>query len=199
MSHPNLLLQETAALLVIDIQEGFRPIIADFEKIADRAAMMVRGCRVLGVPVFVTEQYPKGLGNTATEIANALDDDIRVFEKTAFSSCGADEFVGELTAKGIKQVMICGLETHICVSQTAHDLLDRGFQVHVLSDCVTSRFEYNRMVGLAKMRRSGAVESSIEMALFELMRDSKHQHFKEIQTLIKRLATKNGRNEFLRK
>ena len=185
MSHPNLLHQQNAALIVVDIQEGFRPIIADFDKIVGRVATMVRGCKILGVPVFVTEQYPKGLGNTAAEIENLFDDSTGVFEKTAFSSCGVEAFVSELTDKGIKQVMMCGLETHVCVSQTAHDLLERGFQVHVLSDCVTSRFEYNRLAGLAKMHRSGVIESSIEMALFELMRDAKHEKFKEIQALIK--------------
>jgi len=185
MSHPNLLNVKQAALVVVDIQEGFRPIIADFEKIAERAARMIRGCKILDVPVFVTEQYPKGLGETAFEIRSLLDDGTGAFEKTAFSSCGAESFVAGLTDKGIKQVVICGLETHICVNQTAHDLLDRGFQVHVLSDCVTSRFEYNRLAGLAKMQRSGAIESSIEMALFELMRDAKHEKFKEIQALIK--------------
>lgn len=185
MSHPNLLNQQDAALIVVDIQEGFRPMLADFDKIADRATKVVRGCQILDVPVFVTEQYPKGLGNTAVEITNLFDDNTSIFEKTAFSSCGAESFVAELTEKGIKQVMICGLETHICVSQTAHDLLDRGLQVHVLCDCVTSRFEYNRLAGLAKMQRSGVIESSIEMALFELMRDSKHEKFQDIQNLIK--------------
>lgn len=185
MPHPNLLDQKTAALILVDIQEGFRPIIADFDKIAERAARMMRGCQILEVPVFVTEQYPKGLGETAAEIRNVFDETTAVFKKTAFSSCGAESFVADLTSKGIKQVMICGLETHICVNQTAHDLLDRGFQVHVLSDCVTSRFEYNRLAGLTKMQRSGAIESSIEMALFELMRDAKHEKFKNIQALIK--------------
>ena len=185
MSHPNLLSQQNAALIVVDIQEGFRPMIADFDVIAERSATMVRGCQVLDVPVFVTEQYPKGLGNTAAEIKNLFDDNVEVFEKTAFSSCGAEAFIAGLTDRGIKQVMICGLESHICVSQTAHDLLDRGFQVHVLCDCVTSRFEYNRLTGLAKMRHSGVIESSTEMALFELMGDARHDKFKEIQALIK--------------
>ncbi len=185
MSHPNLLNAKDTALVVVDIQEGFRPIIADFAKIAERAARMVRGCRLLDVPVFITEQYPKGLGHTAAEIRDLFNDSIGVFEKTAFSSCGVEPFVAELTDRGIKQTLVCGLETHICVNQTAHDLLDHGFQVHVLCDCVTSRFEYNRLAGLAKMQRSGVIESSIEMALFELMRDAKHEKFKEIQALIK--------------
>ena len=114
-----------------------------------------------------------------------LSENAEVFEKTAFSSCGAGPFVTKLEELGVKQVVLCGLETHVCVNQTAHDLLDKGFEVHLLRDCVTSRHEYNRLSGIAKMERSGVVPSSIEMALFELMRDAKHEKFKEIQALIK--------------
>ena len=185
MPHPNLLDSSTAALAVIDIQEAFRGVIPDFTLIARRAATAVRGFGILGLPIFVTEQYPKGLGRTADEVRSALADGHEIFEKTAFSSCGAEAFAARLEASSIKQVVLCGLETHVCVNQTAHDLLERGFQVHVLCDCVTSRFEYNRLAGLAKMRHSGVIESSIEMAFFELMRDAKHDKFKEIQGLIK--------------
>jgi nicotinamidase-related amidase len=86
---------------------------------------------------------------------------------------------------GITQVVVCGLETHICVNQTAHDLLDLGFDVHLLTDCVASRFEHDKLAGLEKMKASGVIMSSIEMALFELLRDSSHDKFKEIQQLIK--------------
>lgn len=185
MPHPNILDPRHTALVIIDIQEGFRDAIPDFGLIASRAATVVRGFQVLGLPVLVTEQYPKGLGHTATEIKNVLTDADDIFEKSAFSSCGADAFVAKLNDLSIKQVLICGLETHVCINQTAHDLLDRGFQVHLLIDCVCSRFEYNKTTGLAKMMASGAISSSIEMALFELMRDSKNLKFKEIQTLIK--------------
>jgi nicotinamidase-related amidase len=185
MPHPNLLNANTTALVVVDIQEAFRDVIPDFAEIARRASIAVRGCQILDVAVVVTEQYPKGLGNTATEIMTVLPEDFEVFEKTAFSACGAEPFIAKLEDMGVKQVVLCGLETHVCVNQTAHDLLDRGLQVHVLSDCVTSRFEYNRLAGMAKMLRSGAIESSIEMALFELMGDAKHPRFKEIQKLIK--------------
>ena len=185
MPHPNILDPKQTALVVIDIQEGFRNAITDFGRIVSRAATVVRGFQVLGLPVLVTEQYPKGLGHTAAEIRIVLTDADEVFEKSAFSSCGADAFVAKLNDLSIKQVLICGLETHVCVNQTAHDLLTRGFQVHILTDCVCSRFEHNREAGLAKMLASGAISSSIEMALFELMRDSKHEKFKEIQSLIK--------------
>lgn len=185
MSHPNLLDSKKAALVVIDVQEGFRNAIPDFDGVAGRIATAVRGFQVLDVPVIVTEQYPKGLGATAEEIKAALQDGPETLEKTAFSSCGAAGFVSRLEELDISQTVLCGLETHVCVNQTAHDLLTRGFQVHLLCDCVTSRFEYHRLAGLEKMKRSGVIESSTEMALFELMRDAKHEQFKAIQSLIK--------------
>lgn len=185
MSHPNLLDSKTTAFVVVDIQEAFRNVIPDFTVIASRASSAVRGFQILDVPVFVTEQYPEGLGRTAEEIFLVLPDDFEVFEKTAFSSCGAEPFVAKLKDLGIKQVVLCGLETHVCVNQTAHDLLDRGFQVHVLTDCVCSRFEHDKLAGLAKMQSSGVLSLSIEMAFFELMRDARHDKFKEIQALIK--------------
>ena len=185
MAHPKILDPKTAALVVVDIQEGFRNAIPDFAVVSSRASTVVRGFQILGIPVIVTEQYPKGLGPTAEEIHFVLPDDFEVFEKTAFSSCGAGPFVAKLKELGVKQVVLCGLETHVCVNQTAHDLLERGFQVHLLTDCVCSRFEHDKVAGLAKMQMSGVVPSSIEMALFELMRDSKNEHFNEIQALIK--------------
>ncbi len=185
MPHPKLLDITKTALVVVDIQESFRDAIPDFRQMASRAATVVSGFQILGVPVLVTEQYPKGLGHTAIEAKSALSADLEIFEKTAFSSCGAESFVERLEELGVKQVVLCGLETHVCVNQTAHDLLDRGFQVHLLLDCVCSRSQENKAAGIEKMRSNGVIPSSIEMALFELMRDAKHAHFKEIQALIK--------------
>src|ERR1035437_10316305 len=184
MAHDNLLDQHTSALVVDDVQEAFRNAIPDFALIASRISTAVRGFQILGVPVLVTEQYPKGLGRTAEEILLALPDDFEVFEKTVFSSCGAGMFVKRLADLGTKQVVLCGLETHVCVNQTAHDLLDSGYQVHVLTDAVCSRFDRDKAAGLQKMQMSGVVPSSIEMAFFELMRDAKHGQFKEIQALL---------------
>jgi nicotinamidase-related amidase len=185
MAHPNLLDITKTVLVVVDVQEAFRNAIPDFALVVSRISTAVQGFQALGVPVIVTEQYPKGLGDTAEEIQLVLGDGSGPIEKTSFSSCGAEVFAEKLIELGVSQVVLCGLETHICVSQTAHDLLDRGFQVHILGDCVASRFDYNRLAGLAKMSRSGGIESSTEMALFELMRDAKHEKFKEIQALIK--------------
>jgi nicotinamidase-related amidase len=183
--HPRILDKDKTALIVIDVQEAFRDVIKEFGTVASRIATAVRGFQVLDVPVLVTEQYPKGLGRTADEIREALPDGFEVFEKTIFSSCGAAAFMEKLNELNIAQAVICGLETHVCVNQTAHDLLDRGLQVHVLIDAVCSRSKVNKRTGLRKMVASGVVPSSVEMALFELMRDSKHQQFKEIQALIK--------------
>lgn len=185
MPHPRILDSTTTALAVIDVQEAFRSVVGDFALIASRIPIAIRGFLALGLPVIVTEQYPKGLGRTAEEIALTLPGDFDYIEKTAFSSCGAGGFFDRLDSAGTKQVVVCGLEAHVCVNQTAHDLLDRGLQVHVLTDCVGSRFEHDKQAGLSKMFSSGAVPSSVEMALFELMRDARHDKFKEIQNLVK--------------
>ena len=183
--HPRILNKNKTALIVIDLQEAFRNVMDDFEKIARRTAVAVRGFEILGVPVLVTEQYPKGLGRTAAEVLEAMPADSQIFEKTAFSSCGASAFLEKLTALNISQAVLCGLETHVCVNQTAHDLLDHRLQVHLLTDAVCSRAKVNKKAGLRKMFASGVVPSTTEMALFELMRDAKHEQFKEIQALIK--------------
>ena len=107
-----------------------------------------------------------------------------VYIHVSFSSC-IDSFLGKLSETGAKQVVLCGLETHICVNQTAHDLLANGFEVHVLTDAVGSRYSQDREAGLSKMLQSGVTPATVEMSLFELMRDARHEKFKEIQNLIK--------------
>lgn len=185
MSHPNTLNFEDAALVIIDIQEAFRPVIGDFETVVQNTARMTQGASILNLPVVVTEQYPKGLGKTVAEIAGNLPEQTEIVEKTAFSSCGATGFMGKLNELNRKQVIVAGLEAHICVNQTVHDLLSQAFQVHLLTDCITARKSENKNIGLCKMKHSGALPSCVEMALFELMRDAKHEQFKAIQKLIK--------------
>jgi nicotinamidase-related amidase len=185
MPHPRTLNPSTATLIVVDMQEAFRSAIGDFSLLISRISMAVRGFEVLGVPVIVTEQYPKGLGRTAEELLLSFGGEPEIYEKRTFSSCGADAFVKRLATLNIRQTVICGIEAHVCVNQTAHDLLDRGFDVHLLTDCVASRFEHDKQAALAKMHSSGAIPSTVEMALFEMMSDSTHEKFKEIQALIK--------------
>lgn len=185
MSHSKILDKTRAALVVVDLQEAFRSAISDFPMIASQAAIAVRGFLILELPVIVTEQYPKGLGRSADEILFSLPDDFEVVEKSTFSSCGAVTFLEKLRADNISQIVLCGLETHICVNQTAHDLLNEDFEVHILQDAVGSRFDHDKTTALQKMRMNGVVPSTVEMSLFELLKDSKHEKFKEVQNLIK--------------
>lgn len=185
MSHPKILDPKKAALVVVDVQEAFRSAIPEFPQIASRISMAVRGFQTLNLPIIVTEQYPKGLGRTAEEILFSMPPEFEFLEKTAFSSCGAASFAEKLQATGASQIVLCGLESHICVSQTAHDLLEKNYEVHVLIDCVGSRFTQDKEAALGKMSSSGVVPSSLEMALFELLKDARHEQFKEIQNLIK--------------
>ena len=185
MQHANTLERGRAALVIIDVQESFRAHIPDFGELAARVSLAARGAQLLEVPVVVTEQYPKGLGRTVEEVRAALPASAEPVEKTAFSSCGAQPFLDRLERSGARQVLVCGIEAHVCVNQTTHDLLARGLQVHLLTDCVSSRTPENRRVGVDKMLRSGAVPSSVETALFELLRDARHEQFKAVQRLVK--------------
>ena len=174
-----------AILVIVDMQEAFRKAIADHALITSRIAMAIRGFRVLDVPVVVTEQYPRGLGRTVEELMLTLPDGFEPVEKSTFSAYGESKFVDVLETAERKQVILCGIESHVCVNQTAHDLLTNDYEVHLLTDCVASRFEADKAAGLQKMISSGAVPSSVEMALFEAMRDSKHEKFRDIQSQIK--------------
>lgn len=185
MPHPKILDHEKTALVVVDMQEAFRSAVSDFPLIASRIAVAVRGFLILNLPVVVTEQYPKGLGRTAEEILFSLPPEFEPIEKTAFSSCGASAFLEKLREIEARQIVLCGLETHVCVNQTAHDLLNEGFEVHLLTDSVASRFPQDKEAALQKMYSSGVIPATVEMALFELLRDSRHVQFKEIQALIK--------------
>jgi nicotinamidase-related amidase len=172
--------RERTALVVVDVQEGFRKAVGEFESVARNAGVLVQGARVLGLPIVVTEQYPKGLGSTVPEVAEHLERVPRL-EKVVFSACRADGF----DLHGREQALVCGIETHVCVSQTALDLLSEGVEVHVATDASSSRTAANRRVGLAKMERAGAVLSSVETALFELLGAAGSDEFKAIQGLVK--------------
>lgn len=185
MAHANIPDPSGTALVIIDVQEAFRGAVSDLSMIASRMSIAAKGFSILGLPVIVTEQYPKGLGRTVEEVALSLPDNSHLIEKTSFSSCGAGEFSELLKASGVSHVAVGGMETHICVNQTVHGLLEAGFTVHILADCVASRSDRDKAAGLAKMYAGGAVPSSVEMILFELLRDSRSDHFKEIQALIK--------------
>jgi nicotinamidase-related amidase len=172
--------RDRTALVVVDVQEGFRPVIGGFDELAQQTAILVQGARVLGLPVVVTEQYPKGLGSTIPEVAEHLDG-IERHPKTAFSAPEADGF----DLDGRDQVVMCGIESHICVMQSALALLDRGLEVEVAADAVSSRSQQNKAIGLERMRMSGATITSVETALFELLGRAGTDEFKQIQGLVR--------------
>jgi nicotinamidase-related amidase len=186
MKHSALLERRRAALAVIDMQEAFRSIIPDFTELTERIVLLVQSAKLLSVPIIVTEQYPKGLGRTVQEIAEHFPEGLEPIEKLSFSACGVQEFDTRLREHHIEQVILCGIEAHICVSQTAHDLLQNGYQVHLLGDAISTRLPRNRGVAINKMEKSGAMISSIEMALFELC-PAGTPEFKQMQALVKTL------------
>lgn len=176
--------RERAALVVIDVQEGFRPAIDRFEEVIAATAAMIRGAEVIGIPIIVTEQYPEGLGATVPEVAEALPERVVPIEKTCFSAAEADGF----DLGGRDQAIVCGIETHVCVNQTVLDLLEAGTEVHVVADAVGSRDPRNRELGLSKLERAGAWQSSVETALFELLRRAGSDEFKSVQKIVKEYA-----------
>jgi nicotinamidase-related amidase len=184
MSNVTRLSRERAALAVIDMQEAFRTVIPDFKEVATRIGVAVQGAKFLEIPVVVTEQYPKGLKHTAAEILPHLPAE-PIIEKLRFSSCGAGEFVSRLKASKVIQVLVCGIEAHICVAQTALDLIENGYQVFLLLDCITSRVPQSKEIALRRLVQAGAIPTNLEMALFELMKTAASPQFKAVQELIK--------------
>lgn len=175
---------QRAALVVVDVQEGFRKAIPDFERIAKATATLIEGAEAIGIPVIVTEQYPRGLGETTAEVAEHLPEGAKPLEKVCFSAADADGF----DLGGRDQALVCGMETHVCVNQTVLDLLDAGTEVHVVEDAVGSRTGENKRIGLHRMERAGAVVSSVETALFELLGGAGTDEFKRVQRLILEFA-----------
>jgi nicotinamidase-related amidase len=172
----SLLERDKATLVVVDVQEGFRSY-SSFEKVVQACSKLVQGARILEVPRIVSEQYPKGLGHTAAEVG--LEDEM-IVEKSVFSAARADGF--DLAKR--TQAIVCGIETHVCVSQTVHDLLDRGIEVHVPADAVGSRHQLDYERGLERLERAGAVVSTVESVLFELLERAGTPEFKAVQRLI---------------
>jgi nicotinamidase-related amidase len=166
------------------MQERLQPLIHDDARVRAKALALARGCRLLDVPVLVTEQYPKGLGPTVPELREVVEH-AGVLEKTSFSCAGDPSIRARVEASGRRSVLLAGVEAHICVLQTALDLMDAGYAVHVVEDAVGSRTPENREAGIARARRNGAEPSSVEMALFELMGTSRHPRFRDVQALVK--------------
>lgn len=169
------------ALIVIDIQEKLLPPIFQKERLVRNAQLLIRLSGILKIPTLMSTQYSKGLGNTVPEIASLLPD-VQPLEKVVFSCFGSDVFCAALkrVPGNRNTVLLCGMETHICVAQTALAALREGYLVHVAADAVSSRTELNWQIGLDRMRAAGAVISSTEMIIYEALESSGTSEFKDM-------------------
>ena len=183
--HKDLLRREETGLIVVDVQEGFRPVIDAFDDMARNVGILAEGFGILGRPVLVSEQYPKGLGRTVAEVEERLPAFTERVEKVRFSACGVPDFDKALRRARCTRWVVCGIETHVCVNQTVLDLIARDYAVYVAEDAVSSRALANRAIGLDKMRAAGAHTTSAEMALFEMLEQAGGDEFKAISKLVR--------------
>ncbi|HSP14883.1 MAG TPA: hydrolase [Thermoanaerobaculia bacterium] len=181
----NRLDRNSALLLIIDVQEKLMPVIDQHDEITRNIDRMIRGCRILGVPAMITEQYVKGLGSTIEPVRSALESSYKPVEKNCFSAQGLAEFESALRQSGRRQILVTGIETHVCVYQTVSDLLRAGYEVTLIADALSSRTQQNKNIALRRMESDGAKISSTEMALFELTKVSATDEFRAISKLVK--------------
>ncbi len=182
-THPHLLRADTALLVVVDMQEPFLRNLFERDRVIGNVCTLLEGAKVLGLPVIATTQVAERMGGVIPEVQERLGN-APVLDKLAFS-CWGDPFRQELRQKNRSQILLCGVEAHICVSQTAHDLMAAGYEVHLVEEAVSSRSESNTRIGFEKMRQSGVVPASVESALHELLRRAGTPAFREILKIIK--------------
>jgi nicotinamidase-related amidase len=173
-----------AVLIVIDIQGSLFQAMQDKENLLTNAAKVIRGAKIFNLPIIVTEQIPEKLGQTIPALAGELDD-IEHIGKESFSCWGNNHFREKLESYNRRKAIIMGIESHVCVYQTAIDLIDNGYSVHVVADAVSSRTKENSDIGLAAMKSAGAQIASAEMILFELLRSAGDAQFKYIYKIVK--------------
>jgi nicotinamidase-related amidase len=173
-----------SVLVVIDIQERLFPHIDEHERLANNCKILISGIQNMKVPTLVTEQYSKGLGTTIEPVRDILDN-YNPIEKMSFSCCGEDGFVKSLTDLNTKNIILCGIEAHVCVLQTALDLHGQGFQPVLIADCVGSRKQSDKIYAIERMRDRGIIVSTYESILFELCREAGTEQFKAISKLVK--------------
>lgn len=175
---------DEAALVVIDVQDRLWPVISDQKRLLPKFELLIQVANRLDMPVLVTEQIPDKLGSTLAELQQHLSSS-QPIPKSTFSCCGSGAFTDALDATGRKKVILCGIETHVCVCQTALDLVAKGYSVFVAEDAVSSRDPHNKELALARLRQNGVQIGPCEMLVFELIRDARHPAFRELLKWIK--------------
>jgi len=183
--HPALLHANQTALLVVDVQEAFRPVIDRFDQTVRNCRILIEGFAILGAPMVVSEQYPKGLGHTVAELTEPLPEGTPIVEKLRFSVVGVPALDAVITGTGLRRWVVCGIEAHVCVNQSVHDMLAAGHEVVLAADAISSRTPLNRQIGIDKCVAAGAVVSSAETVLFEMLEQAGSDQFKEISRLVR--------------
>ncbi len=176
--------REDAVMVAIDYQSKIMPAMYNPEELTEKAVRFITGLKALNIPMIVTQQYTKGLGETIEPIANALGD-FNPIEKNTFSACGCQEFMDELEKTGRKTVLMIGIEGHVCVEQTTLDLIAKGYTVFLITDCIQSRDKKNTKIARERMIQSGAIVTNYESALYEMLETSKAPEFKAISAAVK--------------
>jgi nicotinamidase-related amidase len=184
---PALLSAANSLLTIIDIQAKLSAVMPETEAQLMKAntVILLKAAGFLSIPVLLTEQYPKGLGATDTNISQKLPEATQVFEKTGFSCCVAKGFCAALESSGRKQIILAGLEAHVCVLQTALELRHIGYQVYVVEDAICSRKAEHKFYALQRMQQQGVTIINYESVLFEWLRDASHPHFSRISDLLR--------------
>ena len=184
LRNPLLLDRSRTGLLVIDIQEKILAVMAHPDRVVENTVRLIKGFKILGCPVFATEQYPEGIGKTVGPIKKALDD-VEIREKVTFSCCGIEGLTQLFRTQKIGQLVLCGIESHVCVWQTAMDLVYDGFIVSVPRDTLSSRNDEDNEAVLNRMRAHGIEVTTTETVLFELVKEAGTDDFKKVAKLIK--------------
>jgi nicotinamidase-related amidase len=177
--------KEDCCAVVIDIQYRLFPHIYDFEQLELNCARLIEGLNILEIPMIMTEQYPKGLGPTISTLRELVRKEVRPIEKRAFSCCGEPDFIKAIEETGRKNIIIMGIETHVCVLQTVLDLVERGYHPVLVGNCVSSRKKTDRDFAIERIRSEGAIVTTYESLLFELLESSEAAEFKAISNLVK--------------
>ena len=180
----SLLTREDTLFVVIDFQEKLMPAMSCKEELEEKMVRLTKGMKALEIPTIVTQQYTKGIGETIPSIAEALGD-FEPIDKTTFSCMANDEFAKQIKEADKKNVVICGIEAHICVQQTTLQLLEDGYNVYVAVDCISSRSQDDMIWSITRMGEAGAIITTYEAILYEILRDSKADGFKAISAIVK--------------
>jgi len=182
--NPIILKKETTALLIIDLQERILPVIRNYETVLENTVKLIKGFKILHLPIYFTEQYPKGLGQTSQKILNELER-YTVYQKMSFSCSGAENLFDEFHKKRLTQIVVAGVESHVCVQQTVLDLIANDHQVNLAADAVSSRKKIDYTIALDRMRTLGAEVTTTESILFELLEVCGTPEFKEVSKMVK--------------